>query len=1579
MSLFGKTYDDEYAKPIQLKTNNSSLFGQTYNPNIDRSAVVPVLPVAPLPVKSSPTKTSAPLANYRMLDNISIANPIVGENLFLTNAFPIKQDDSMTKKGLKGAGNFLLSALTAPGEALRKASLQGGSLLSGNGIQELPKNTSFVNNILPQGASNAVNSFRERNPILGGIAGMAIEGAVDPTMYIGGGTIKRMVTPKSEQGMAVLKPLPNSPRSSVSSPDWKPPLQSRTVQRGVELGPLQLNRNNHRARQAELNEVFKDYPIGSVDTPVARKTLQEGIDSSLGIGRRSGITQADIENKFGGPLKTFKKSTDAQDSVAEITKIMTKKANDVTKTLRQMDKDTPIETTRSKIQKMGGIRPSKGDLFEEQQIIPTWIKNSNGRPLDEVADELGMTSEELRAVISSEAFKPRNYADEAFKVLRGDPEYQALESTLQTLKGQLPRKRTIRPNSQDIVYHGTNKDFKEFDMSQNKPSTLYGPAFYFTDSLESAKRYSTSYRGNTGNPRVINAKLKHDKLWDYSKDKITPQQYEEVFNYNGDYPKISEPTTLGQLSGINDITKGLKELGYNGFKISEKDGSNTYAVFNPEQITQIPKPITKSDIKIKPREITPQPFGNSDKFKPQPIQPQRTTLSGTLPVDAPIGRPVRQLTPIQREPKQWTNREGLPNQPAPIRPMSEHQTLKDVLASRESGVPIRPISRQNTNTPLRPPNAVEQRPIRPIESTVGIEMPVIRSNANSVSMIEIPRTRSMAAEIEGQGVSSSAPLRNPEPIRPPAEPPNRVFANDDGTIRPQINREPKKGKTFTEMAKDSRTHFVDDLAPLDKVERAVYGNLQSAESSFYKQARLYRGNPEQAAEFVRSRLAPIITSIEKQGYSVKDIGDYALAIHARDVNAKGINSGFSNERIANTINKHGTPEMEAARKELLKVNNELLESLGENGVIEKSLVTALKEKWPNYMSLSRAFDDEKVEFASEMSKALANASSPLQRLKGSGKDVIDPIESMIKNIYKTTSTVDRNKIASQLKGLAENDPSGQIVRKLAVGEEKSRLNTVYAMESGKKVYYEVQPDVYKALMGLDKDSANKFIKIFQKPASLLRAGATLTPEFSLRNPLRDIPAAYAVSNSGLNPIRDIPMALFDIFKSRRGGQTLYNQYLKDNAGYGNLISTDRKVLQDAMTDVLKEPTSKKFVNIVSGKSAIRFLRAIADVSENATKLGEYRAALRSGASSPEAAYRARDIMDFGRGGASIREFNKISAFLNANIQGKSKIYRAIKEDPVGVTARAFKTITLPTIGAFLATKYLANDVQRERIENAPGWMTSTFWLIPVPGTDQVARFPKPFDFAPIFANAPERAMKYIFDNDPEAFEGFAKESLASWSIPMMITGLIPMLEGVANYSLFRRGPIIPQRESGLNYSDQYDINTTGTAKFLAKGASKITGEQGAMKNFSSPRIMDNTIKGLTAGLGTYATSFVDYVAKTSGMVEKKNKPVKNLSDRPLLKAFLVSESMSGKSMEKMYREKETLTKNKNSLKLESPKAKFPEEKRLKDLNEATSEISDISKDIRKIENDRSMDPLVKREKINAQIAKRNALSKGVMK
>ncbi|MFB5761019.1 LPD38 domain-containing protein [Paenibacillus medicaginis] len=803
--------------------------------------------------------------------------------------------------------------------------------------------------------------------------------------------------------------------------------------------------------------------------------------------------------------------------------------------------------------------------------------------------------------------------------------------------------------------------------------------------------------------------------------------------------------------------------------------------------------------------------------------------------------------------------------------------------------------------------------------------------------------------------------------------------NDSGigdatTFEQKISRQPsKRRESFRKKWEHVRTQFVDDLAPLEALEKRVRGIVSSAEKSLYKMARMYKGTPEKANQIVKNRLAPIVDAVEKAGYTADDLGKYALAVHARDVNKAGYKSGFTNAEIEDVIGKYGTPEMEKAREALVQVNKDMMKELVNSGVVSKELADVLDNRWKNYIPLFRSFDDDVEGFGGSMSKSLANVASPVKALKGSERAVIDPLENMVRNIFQSVSAAERNKVASQLANLAKSDPEGKFIRKLDPNEQVGRKNVVNVKVNGENVKYEVEPEVYRAMLNLDQESSNMLMNILSKPASLLRAGATLTPEFSLRNPMRDVLQAFVTSESGFNPITDFTVGLIQSIKKDK----LYQEWIDNLGAYGNVLSMDRNVHRKALEKVLKEKPSKKFVNILNGKSLINLLRAITDTTESATKVGEYRAALRSGASPQEAAYRSRDIMDFARAGVGVRQANRIVAFLNANIQGKSKLIRSIKKNPGGTIARMFVSATLPTVGIYLLNRQVANETQKQTIDESPDWLKDTFWLIAVPGTDTVARIPKPFDIAPLFANLPERALQFVETKDPEAFEGFVRRTLSDAALPAQITGLWPFIEGMSNYSFFREGPIIPQREQGWEYRDQYDpVRTTESAKFLAGAMSKITGDKGMLKNFSSPRIMDNTIQGLTAGLGSYGTSALDSILKGVGAVDRPAAPAKRIEQLPFAKAFLVDPLQSTKSIEKLYDLRQKLSSEKASDKINN--SAFTRESDLKTLNSAADAMGDINKQIRAIEADKNLSAQVKRLQIEPLLSERNRIASTTM-
>ena len=142
---------------------------------------------------------------------------------------------------------------------------------------------------------------------------------------------------------------------------------------------------------------------------------------------------------------------------------------------------------------------------------------------------------------------------------------------------------------------------------------------------------------------------------------------------------------------------------------------------------------------------------------------------------------------------------------------------------------------------------------------------------------------------------------------------------------------------------------------------------------------------------------------------------------------------------------------------------------------------------------------------------------------------------------------------------------------------------------------------------------------------------------------------------------------------------------------------------------------------------------------------------------------------------------------------------------------------MPTVGFYLYNKYHANEAQKETLREAPQWLRNTFFLVAVPGTDVVARIPKPFDLAPVFSNLPDNIMRWMDDNDPQAWDEFSKEqALQLLNIPYMLTALTPIIENMTNYDFFTKGPVVPRRDQESAPEEQYGNHTSLVARELGE-------------------------------------------------------------------------------------------------------------------------------------------------------------------
>lgn len=787
-------------------------------------------------------------------------------------------------------------------------------------------------------------------------------------------------------------------------------------------------------------------------------------------------------------------------------------------------------------------------------------------------------------------------------------------------------------------------------------------------------------------------------------------------------------------------------------------------------------------------------------------------------------------------------------------------------------------------------------------------------------------------------------------------------------LRGQINREAsdgliKRGAEFLRNPKEKLTEkfnkfysdFVEKLHTLELREKAVFGKVGDATESLYKKARLSVNAPKKA-ELMLKDFKKILEPLDEYGYTTKDIGDYAAALHARELELLNIESGFSADKIQATIAKFDTPEMNTIQQEIVQYSDKLLQMLVKGEVISPQAYAAMKAKYPDYVPFYRYFEEDLTSSISNGGSGFADLVNPIKKLKGSSRDVIDPLESIIKNTFAIVSTVEKNKVGLELSRMAKVDGSGKFIEKLDGKQSVAKENIVTVFEKGEKVQYQLDPDFYKAIKNLDQEGSNTFIKILSKPAEILRAGATLTPEFIIRNPIRDQYSSFVVSEYGYNPLIDLPAGMFNVlFKNSAKHGKYYRQWIEEGGGYGQYVSGDRNLLQEQLRELknVNSPLNKGMKAIVNPKEWLTILQKISEVTEEATKVGEFRNAIKKGATPAEAAYASRDLMDFSRSGSSVTQANKVISFLNANIQGKDKLARAFLKNKTRTTVRAVTAVTMPTVGAYIMYKTLANDTQKETIDNSPQWLKDTFLLVPIPNTDVVARIPKPFDLAPIFSNAVENILRFADKNDPQAMDEFIKGAAKQqFELPLMMAGIKPLLENMSNYSFFTGSSVIPARDKDLLTEDQYDPVKTSLA---ARTIGKVTD--------SSPYKVDNLISGYGAGLGKYATSLIadPIISATSGM---KKPPIaeKKLSEQPFVNSFTVPSTGGGKVMDEFYKELE----DKNSKAKSAVKNNVPYEGagEAKYLNKIAGMIGEYRTAYRNVANSYDIDSVEKRKQLD---------------
>ena len=786
---------------------------------------------------------------------------------------------------------------------------------------------------------------------------------------------------------------------------------------------------------------------------------------------------------------------------------------------------------------------------------------------------------------------------------------------------------------------------------------------------------------------------------------------------------------------------------------------------------------------------------------------------------------------------------------------------------------------------------------------------------------------------------------------------------DDGKLSTRIKDISDNGgfkEKLSDLGHSLYTHTVDELHPFEQLMKEVnkqIGKEIPFENDVYKQAWLFRGATGKAQALVEfgdkaAGVKGLKAILEPIGIKErKNFSAYLVAKHDLDFHANGQKATFSKAEDVATLRKFEKNEtFKKAADELQKYQQHLLQQLVKSGMLKPEIYAELVKKYPNYVPFFRDFKAESMDGFLASSKGFINVASPIKRFKGSTRDIIDPLQSILRNTYQFTNAIERNKVAQNFAKLADIHGMGRIVEQVKEGSARATDNTFTVWQRGQKVVYETTPELKAALEMSDKNASNLLVRIMQTPASWLRAGATSTTGFALANLVRDNVSAAIFSKHGYLPVFDTLKGVSQFIKKGE----LYQEYLRSGASGAAMVSLDRDYMGGQIREILrKEPTWQKVV-----KNPIEVMRAISEASEISTRLAEYDNARkgytglanrlfgseRKSLTPQQAALEARDItIDFSRIGKNTKTANRVVAFFNAAVQGADKLRRVWKEDPVGASIRATLFVTIPTVALWQLNK------DNPEYQELPQYVKDTYWILP--SGDHLIKIPKPFELGVLYGTSVERMLQWMDDKEHGrkgiGFKGYSERVADVLTPSVMPTAFIPIAEWAANYSFWRQKSIVPQAQQDLPDALQYGQNTSAVAKGI-----------GSLFNVS-PYKVDNTIRGYGGNLATLGLTAID--AATG---ETANRPAKRWYEMPEINKFTATPYQGSNSVQRVYDDFDTQNKLFNEAKITKQKPEDFDVRQFGKLKEAREQLTKLSRASKAIMNNENISGEQKREQLD---------------
>lgn len=662
-----------------------------------------------------------------------------------------------------------------------------------------------------------------------------------------------------------------------------------------------------------------------------------------------------------------------------------------------------------------------------------------------------------------------------------------------------------------------------------------------------------------------------------------------------------------------------------------------------------------------------------------------------------------------------------------------------------------------------------------------------------------------------------------------------------------------------------------------------------------------------------------------------------------------------------------------------RLNAATLDLAQDAGLFTKEARVEFESEW--YIPFFRESDDGDV-IAPFKPRGIANQNAGIKKLKGGDANTNDLLENIFTSTSKLIDASMKNMAAQKTiwnladTGIIEviTKPNKMDYQALANGKDRIMVK----LEGEDYMIRVEDPDLYRAMTFFDRKPFGAMVNVAAKAKRLLTAGVTASPEFMLRNFLRDSLSSWAISKDGFKPMID---SIKGVRKTwRMDGSTIDVMFSGASFLGGYVNGNDPEAMADTVRKSLRrkgmtpEQIARYEKSII--RNAAHAKGVVADAWEKYSRVGEavengnreavYDAAIKAGKSHAQAAFESKDQMDFSMLGASrtMQVMTQVLPFFNARVQGLGKLTRELRDNPRAIAKRA-GMITAASMAL------LAHNWDDERYEGLPDWDKDAnwhFWL-----GDHHWRIPKPFEIGVLFGTIPERMARALGDKDTGAQFGKAVaraigDTFALNPTPQLVK---PMVEAAFNYDSFRGGPI----------DGPQDLNVQAEARYNEQ-TSLLMRELGELTGFS-PKQLEHLVIGYTGTMGSYVMAAADGLIRASRPGESASWRADEI---PLVKAVYrgTGPAKSTQHMEEFYRMLNEVNQLKRTVDqyrsegLTDKASELLEEqggilKSRRSLSRTQQQIRVVRNKIELIQRDRTLTAEEKRRRIDEMLARRNDL------